>query len=750
MSYNKIVDPREDKTDEAVFMEEVRANYDLAESYEEDNRRQAIDDLENLDGRQWPEKIAAQRDKDGRPTLTINKLQGFVDGVKGDIRLGEMQIKVQATQPAKEGQKHNIPAKLAEIYNGLIRQIERLSNAKVARTTASDAAVQNAFGFYEVVSDFVDDDTFDQELRTRRIKDQFSVLLDPLHNEIDGRDSRWGFKSVELPRDDFKVQYPDIEPSEFKTDYAANLYRHWITAKWVRVAVYWVKRPFKRKLVAVRDKDGFQSTYDAVEWDKIKDELKAKEQIVHLMPDEQGIVSPIPGPAPEGSGLEEVILNQAPVVVRERDVESHVVVKYIVDGTQIIDGPKDDNGKIILNFKTVDDIKKRTVNNVTGEIESSFRKFVWPGKYIPLIPVWGKELQIGGKTKRRSLIRFAKDPQRNYNYHVTAETERTALAKVPPAILTAKQLGKNIDMWRSTANHKYLLYEPDPRPGAVPPYFPSPPQASSGNALLTQQATQDMKDTMSIQDSSLGISSGREVSGRAKEAEQRKNDVANFEFADNLRHAIKFEGDIYIDLIPHVYDTERVIMVLNEAGEEEFVTINQRIKDEDTDEMVTLNDMTQGKYLVTVTTGPNFTTQRIETREALSGLASAVKHPVAGLILLTKIVKNMDWAGATETAEQLEKMLPPGIIEEKDENGNPVNRQDQGQEGGQEGGQNPAQLRMELMKAAADLQGVLLSNDKKQLDIDKAEAEQGKGVQALQATLDRIAPLLQQIQGGGV
>ncbi len=731
MPLNQIVDTRKDKNDIDDFMAEVRDNFDWAATFDEDNRIQGEDDLQALNGNQWDGQTLEQRKIDGRPALTINKLPSFVDQVKGDARLNQISIKVRANFSASKDQKNNRPERLAEIYNGLIRQIEQVSNAESARTTALDGGLQNGFGYYEIIADFVDDDTFEQELRTQRIKNQFSCYVDPMHVEADARDAGYWFKTDIIGRKAFKAKYPDIEPANFKLAKAGSNFEYWVKEDTVRVADYWIKRPFKKRLVsvAVRNDDdtfGPAQTYDGVKWDKVKDELQEKEQLIHFVPSQNPELAQTPqvGPAPEGSGFQEQIINRAPEVVRERDIDSHVVIKYIVDGTQIIDGPKDDNGKIILDFKGQEDIK---------DAEGRFRKFVWPGKYIPIIPVWGKELQIGNRTVRRSLIRWAKDAQKMYNYERTAETERVALAKIPPAVLTAKQLGAFKDMWASTANLKYLLYEPDGSEGAVPPFFPPPPQASSGNNLLSQTATQDMKDTMSIQNAALGIQ-GNEKSGRAILARQRENDVANFEFTDNLKNAVQLEGDIYVDLIPKTYDTDQEVLILNQDGTDEFVHINETIRDEDTGEEVILNDLTMGKYLVTVTTGPNFTTQRIETAEALTSLAAGVKDPLAGLILLIKIVKNQDWPEADATAEALEQLLPPQFRDLSDEEKAALAAQAQQQAGPD----------MDTIMDALKMQGQTLTNRKAELDINEKEAEQGKGMQQLQATLDTI----QQVMGG--
>ena len=182
-------------------------------------------------------------------------------------------------------------------------------------------------------------------------------------------------------------------------------------------------------------------------------------------------------------------------------------------------------------------------------------------------------------------------------------------------------------------------------------------------------------------------------------------------------------------------------MILNEDGSDEFVTINQTIFDEESGQDVVLNDLTQGKYLVTVATGPNFTTQRIETAEALTSLAGSVQEPIAGLILLIKIVKNMDWPGATETAETLEKLLPPQFRNLSKEEMEALQAEQQGGE--------DQQPNIEQVTAAAKLQGTLLKNQETQLDIDRKEAEQGVNVERLRKTLEKANELVNQAQQGG-
>lgn len=279
----------------------------------------------------------------------------------------------------------------------------------------------------------------------------------------------------------------------------------------------------------------------------------------------------------------------------------------------------------------------------------------WPGKYIPIVPVIGKELFIEGKCIRRGLVRHAKDPQRMYNFWRTAVTELVALSPKAPWILTTKQLGNHKAMW-DTANVKpwpYLLYEPDPAAGA-PPQRQFPAQLPQGAFTEAQVAVDDMKATTGIFDASLGNRSN-ETSGKAIIARQREGDVATFAFIDNLSRSIAQNGRILVDLIPHIYDTERAVRILNPDETDEEIVINQV-----TDEGIA-NDMKAGKYDVVVETGPSYSTQRVESADSMVKFVQAV--PDSAPAIADLIAKNMDWPGADELAKRLRRMLPPGIAE---------------------------------------------------------------------------------------
>lgn len=381
-------------------------------------------------------------------------------------------------------------------------------------------------------------------------------------------------------------------------------------------------------------------------------------------------------PEPERAGLP---------IEKTREVKDYRVRQVVMSGVEVLEGP-----------------------------------FEWMGRYIPIVPVWGEEVHVGRRTMRHGLVRFAKDPQRIYNYSRTASTENVSLAPKAPYIGTVDQF-KNLDKYWSkanTANWAFLPYNPDPRaPGR--PEREQPPPVQTALAQEAAMASDDMKAVNGLFDASLGARSN-ETSGRAIIARQREGDVGTFVYIDNLALAISYAGRILVDLIPRIYDSTRIVRVLGEDDEEMFVALNQPATDEGGQEIL-LNDLSVGEYDVVVDTGPSFSTKREEAAENMMSLINSV--PQAGLAAADLIVKNMDFPGAEEISKRLRKLaVAQGIAE-------PL-------EGDQPPPPSPQQI-METEKAKAEAEKARGEVAKMMLELEKTEVEtEGKELDNAQKALE--------------
>lgn len=606
------------------LLKDAKDAFTEASDASDENRQTALDDVRFARlGEQWPDNIVKQRERDGRPCLTINKLPAFIRQVVNDARQNKPSIKVH---PADSG----ADPETAEVINGLIRNIEYTSSADVAYDTGVECAVSSGVGYWRVVMDYAYDDSFDMDLQIKRVLNPFSVYGDPHSTEADSSDWDSAFVVERLTKADFEAQYEDAAKVDWDDADWASAGEPWRTDNEVMVAEWWRRERKDRKILLFQDaRDGSMHVYGA---DQIAED-EDFQQIQQFLEFRQ-----------------------------ERMTKSHQVTQHIMTGAEIL------------------------------------KSEPWPGRYIPIIPVYGDEFDIKGKRYYRSLIHSAKDAQRSFNYWRTAGAELVALAPRVPFIGPKGAFDSDMERWMTanTRNHSFLEYDPVPQAGNVPPQRqPLDTGVAAGALQEALNASDDMKAIVGMYDASLGARSN-ETSGKAILARQREGDISTFHFIDNMARAIRHTGRILIDLIPHVYSAERVVRVIGEDGSEENKKINapyqvqdpksgqpvnqpvmgqdgQPMQDEAGNPLIkpvmALHDLTAGKYDLTVTTGPSYTTQREEAAAQMTEMIRA--FPQAAAIVGPELAKNLDWPGADEIAEKLEQMasgqLPPEVQQQIEE-----------------------------------------------------------------------------------
>ena len=362
----------------------------------------------------------------------------------------------------------------------------------------------------------------------------------------------------------------------------------------------------------------------------------------------------------------------------------------------------------------------------------------WPGRYIPLIPVFGEETRIGRKRVRWGLVRAMKDPQRLYNYMRSTQAEVVALQPTAPYLGTEINFRDYEAQW-AVANNKalpYLTYKPDPMNGGQRPERVPPPVSSQGLAEEVASAENDLRNVTGIYNASLGAPSN-ETSGVAIQKRQQEGDTGTFLYIKNFSLGVGHGARVILDLIPHVYDTQRVIRIVGEDGKIDRVKINnpQGLQAEDgTDHELAEdigsiskieNDVTVGAYDVHMEMGPSYTTKRQEMRDGMQAFMQTA--PQAATLMLDIFAKAQDWPMQEQIAKRLHTMLPPQIqaMEAKEQNDPSLMPPPMPP--------NPA-AEAEAMKAKADVEiknlevkGKELDNLKREFEVLKAQTELAAG-----------------------
>ena len=599
--------PEGDPADHRDTLALMRHRYTTAIAAYSDSREDELDDLRFMAGSpdnqwQWPADVLATRGAvqgqtiNARPCLTINKLPQHVRQVTNEQRQNRPSGKVI---PADD----KADVAVAEIFDGMVRHIEYMSDADVAYDTACENQVTYGEGYIRILTEYCDDNTFDQDLRIGRIRNSFSVYMDPMAQDPTGADAQYVFITEDIYKKDYERMFPNAAP--ISTIMASGIgdqnLSQWLSEDTIRIAEYF-----------------YYKTEDAT---------------LNLYP---GNVSYF-----EGSREDKEMKRMGLKPVRSRRVERKKVMWMKTNGYEALEEQE------------------------------------WAGKWLPVVRVIGNEFEVDGQIYISGLVRNAKDAQRMYNYWTSQEAEMLALAPKAPFIGYGGQFEGYEMQWKTanTTNWPYLEVNPDVTDGmgaVLPlPQRAPPPLPQTGLIQAKMGASDDIKSTTGQYDSSLGATSN-ERSGRAILAREKQGDTGTYHYVDNLARAIRHVTRQLVDLIPKIYDTERIARIVGLDGEVDMVKINpmqpepvKEIRDMETGIVIEkIYNPSVGKYDVVVTTGPSYMTKRQEAMDAMTQLLQA--NPNLWSVAGDLFIKNMDWPGAQEMAERFAKTIDPKLLESTD------------------------------------------------------------------------------------
>lgn len=303
-----------------------------------------------------------------------------------------------------------------------------------------------------------------------------------------------------------------------------------------------------------------------------------------------------------------------------------------------------------------------------GGGEKVLKRNPWRGTFIPVICCMGDEIIVDGKKIYQGLIRQAKQPQQLYNFGMTQQAVTLALTPKAPWVGPVKAVKGYEHIWNTANNEDYsfLPYNDFDEETARPINAPQRQQGSfpdAGWINWSQTMLQQIRSTIGMYESSLGMRS-QETSGRAILAREKQGDNATFHYLDNLSRAIAHTGRVLEDLIPHYYDTQRLVSLVSVDGKQRLAPINERVIEVDEQGAVQAvtnpdNDITRGEYAVTVEAGPSYATKREEARATLVELMGM--RPEVAALAFDKLMKLVDMPDADDLADRFKAMLPPQI-----------------------------------------------------------------------------------------
>lgn len=557
------------------ILENAKEEFKKDQEYWEPIYRAARDDLYFLSAKedaQWSSTDRKSREKDNRPVLTIDQLGQYVNQVVNDIRKNTPSIDVI---PDTDGTPED-----AEIQQDLIRDILYNSDADTCFDVAASYAVKGSIGFIRIDTSYINENSFEQQLKIYTVHDPLKCYLDRNSKSITGEDATRATLLSAIDKDTFEKEF------------------------------------LGKGFVSFTDDSYVSSNRDDIILAEVF-ELDVKKKKIGLTAD--GTVEEVQ------EGVE---------YVQERDAEETTVKRYLMSGEDVLE------------------------------------KSEFVGDFIPLIPVYGNQMWVNGDREISSLIRRSKDAQRMFNYWKSLETE--LLQKQPKANFMAAvgQVEDFPDQWDDPDKTPVLPYKPTDVAGnpVPPPVRLDPPMIPVGIVNASRAAVDDIKATIGMYAASLG-QEANEVSGIAIQRRNEEGDTATYHFSDNLTKSINHVGRLLVGAIPKIYDTPRLISIIDKEGETKVIGVNGMMaKDQDQS-----YNLITGSYKTKVITGASYTTQRQEAAKMLSD--TVAKSPELMPVVGDLLFKSMDFAGADAIAERMKKFIDPKYQDDEEEEFDPEKEQ---------------------------------------------------------------------------
>jgi hypothetical protein len=638
--------------------------FKLAAQAEDPQRQREVDDLKFIDfDDQWPADVMQARSGisstgNGLPAVPARPCL-TINKLLQPVEIVATQARQARLALSFSPKSNGADQDTAEAFEDIVRAIQANSRAHLARQWAFERAVKAGRGFYRILTEYANDGDNDLDIVYKRILNQSSVYLDPSAQEPDWSDGLWAFVTEDLPLERYKAQYPK---SQMATDPG-------VLEGIGNSQPAWVREDESGQLIRV-----------AEYWEVVLTKVSVT---LYAFPDrtEKNLTADEEAFALKSGG--QPVINEA-------------------DGQPF-----------------VREVERRKVRWTKINAVETLASQDWPGRYIPIIPVIGREANVNGERRWGGIVRPSRGAQQYYNFQVSNQAETIATATRAPYIAYWETIEPYADWWKQSAVRNFPFLPVAAARDAQGNVLPLPQRnvaepAIQAITMAIAQANSDIQATTTVHDPSLGNLSPNERSGKAIMALQKQSEQSTGQYLDNLAQmSILYEGKVLRDLIPKVYTrVGRIVPAVGADEQQRQIMLGQAFVTKDGqpqpaqqgDPKAKVIDLAKGEYGVAVTVGKSYTTRREEGVAQMGALAEAAPNMVP--VYADLWVGNMDFPGARQIADRLKKTNPAAQDTE-------------------EGQPSPEQLQQQLQQASQmmELMGKELDAKNKVIETDQIKAQ---------------------------
>lgn len=598
---------KKDTSDKDVLAT-ARTRLDMAIGFLSDSREDELDDLRFAAGSpdnqlQWPADVLQTRGAvqgqtiNARPCLTINKLPQHIRQVTNDQRQNRPSGKVIPVDDKAD-------IEVAEVFNGLVRHIEYISDADVAYDTACENQVTYGEGYIRLLTEYCDEDTFDQDIKIGRVRNSFSVYMDPTIQDPCGADAMWAFVTEDMPIDEYERKWPDaarVGTLEQLGVGDANL-SQWLNEKTIRIAEYF--------------------------------EVVFEKATLNLYPGNQT--------AFEGSPQDKELKNVYGPPVKNRRADRRKIKWRKINGYEILE-ESDWAGQWIPIVRVVGneyEIEGRLyVSGLVRNAKDAQRMYnYWVSQeaemlaLAPKAPFIGYGGQFEGYEEKWKTANTQNYPYLEVNADATdgqgspLPLPQRAMPPMAQTGLIQAKMGASDDIKATTGQYDSSLGQTS--------------NERSGKAILAREKQTDTGTYHYVDNLARAV---RHITRQIVDLAPKIYDTAR------VARIIGEDGEV----------------ATAQLNPQQEMPVN-KITDPDNPEIVIkkIYNLGVGKYDVMVTTGPSYMTKRQEALEAMAQILQG--NPELWKVAGDLFVKNMDWPGAQEMAKRLAKTIPPQLMDDSD------------------------------------------------------------------------------------
>ena len=576
-----------------TFLTLMRKRLSSASRAEKEMRDLALIDLQMAYGDQWDSASRKARGK--RPMVTINNEKGNIAQISNAMRQKKLHISV-----SPEGMDDN--PKIAQVLEGKVKEIEHRSDADAVYDYAANMAAACGMGSFQIVTDYSDDDTFNQCISIKAIDNPFGHFIDPTSKAADFSDANWQFLTETISKAEFEERWPDSYPSNFLSFTDAEDQQFWFDSESVRIAEYWVKESVESTKVLLAD----------------------------------GTIRMLKDGEKEPSGVK-----------KRRKVKTHKVMQYFVSGTEILEGPIEFPSKYIPLFRTTGQrvniqgqVLYLSVNRYSHDAQRMQNYYasthVETVALAPKVPILMTETQLGTNKEMWDNVNedplpyiiFTPDPMYNN------APGRLTSGDVPQGVMTGLEFADGAMKSTSGIREAALAMSGNERTGA----------AIKERHGISDIGTFDYLDNLAKTVKYMGrvlVDMIPRIHDTADTMKIRNEDGSN-------------------DLVPV---NQNVLPRPGPDGKLNYIPADIAPAD---DENVEDFDLSKGKFYVDVEVGSAYDTQRAEAARAMTEFMTALAPTGLSGLVADLAIKYSDHPSASEAAERIRShnvslgVIPPG------------------------------------------------------------------------------------------